>query len=191
MIDAELTEQGIDQAHAPRTFPVPGTMLYDLIYQPEFRQKFHARLQSANRFVVLLYKVGLLPLLGLGKQIMLLTTRGRKSHRPRDFPVGYHLIDDTVHLFSGWGKDANWYKNLMADPDEVYVRIGFRRFHARPEVVEDPQAVRHILERFIQQRPAAARSLLGWDPTRDELATADFTPLIEHMLTVRFHEQSE
>jgi len=47
-----------------RSFPQPGTTLHNLIYNPEFKKTFHARLRQSNRFVVLFYKVGLLPLLG-------------------------------------------------------------------------------------------------------------------------------
>jgi deazaflavin-dependent oxidoreductase (nitroreductase family) len=183
-------DQRIDQARARRSFPLPGTRLHDLLNKPEFRKEFHTRLKSANRLVVFLYQVGLLPLLGFGKSIMLLTTKGRTSQKRRDFPVGYYLIDGTVHLFSGWGKQANWYKNLVAYPDEVYVRIAFRRFHARPEVVEDAQELRSILDRFVRQQPGAAHSLLGWDPARDDPATADFSPMIERVLTVGFHKMS-
>ena len=188
MITDVRADQRSDPAYASRSFPLPGTMLYNLINQPEYRQQFHARLKFANPLIVVLYKVGLLPLLGLGKSIMLLTTKGRTSQKRRDFPLGYYLIDGTVHLFSGWGKQANWYKNLVAYPDEVYVRVAFRRFHARPEVVEDAQELRSILERFVRQQPGAAHSLLGRDPVRDDLATADFSPVIERVLTVRFYQ---
>jgi deazaflavin-dependent oxidoreductase (nitroreductase family) len=175
--------------YAPRAFPAPGTMLYDLIANPEFRETFHSKLKLTNRLVVPLYKLWVLPLLGVGKAIMLLTTRGRKSQTMRDFPVGYHRIDDTICVFSGWGKEANWYKNLMAYPEDVYVQTGFRRFPVRPEVVEDRRELKGIIERFILRNPAAAQTLIGWDPDRDDLHTADLSPMIEKVLVVRFREQ--
>lgn len=189
MVPMNSNEKNIHQENAPRAFPLPGTMLYNLIYNPEFKKTFHPRIKFTNRLVVPLYKLRVLPLLGLGRVIMLLTTKGRKSKEMRDFPIGYHRIDGTVCVFSGWGKEANWYKNLMAYPEDVYVQIGFRRFHARPEVVEDPQELKQIIERLILQSPAEARTLMGWDPERDDLETADFSPMIEKVLTVRFHER--
>jgi deazaflavin-dependent oxidoreductase (nitroreductase family) len=176
-------------SYAPRTFPAPGTILYDLIANPEFRETFHSKLKLTNRLVVPLYKLRVLPLLGAGKAIMLLTTKGHKSHAMRDFPIGYHRIDNIIYVFSGWGKEANWYKNLMAYPEDVYVQTGFRCFHARPEVVEDRRELKGIIERLILRNPAAARTLIGWDPERDDLHTANLSPMIEKVLIVRFREQ--
>jgi hypothetical protein len=137
MVTRERNEKTLHEQNAQRAFPVPGTMLYDLISKPEFRQKFHTRLKFANRLVVLLYKVGVLPRLGFGKSIMLLTTKGRTSKKMRDFPVGYYRIDDTVYLFPGWGKEANWYKNLMAYPEDVYVQSDSQQ---RLQVKRRPEA---------------------------------------------------
>jgi deazaflavin-dependent oxidoreductase (nitroreductase family) len=170
-----------------RAFPLPETNLYKLISDPAFKKTFQARIKQGNRWVVFLYKLGVLPLLGLGKQIMLLTTKGRKSHAMRDTPIGYYRLGDSIYVFSGWGKEANWYKNMVVCPEEVYVRIGFRRFQVRPEVVEDPQEVKRIIEQLILQDPKGARTLMGWDAKLDQLETADFSLMIEKVLVVRFY----
>src|SRR5215217_2287054 len=120
-------EEPLQTESGRRVFPLQGTMLYDMIFKPEFRQSFHGRIKFLNRLVVPLYRIGVLPLLGVGRSTLLLTTKGRTSGRMRHFPVGYHRIDGTVVVFSGWAKDANWYKNMMANPAEVYVQIGFQR----------------------------------------------------------------
>lgn len=171
---------------AVRAFPAPGTYLYRLIVDPAFRKAFHARVKRGNPMLALLYKLRVLPLLGLGKRLMLLTTRGRKSQKLRDIPIGYFRIDDGIYVFSGWGKVANWYQNMLAYPDDVYAQIGFRRFRVRPEVVDDPQAVQRVIERLVLQNPRGARSLTGWDPARDRLELADFSLMIEKVLVVRF-----
>jgi hypothetical protein len=105
----------------------------------------------------------------------------------RDTPIGYFRLDDSIYVFSGWGKEANWYKNMVVCPEEVYVRIGFRRFQVRPEVVEDPQEVKRIIEQLILQDPKGARTLMGWDAKLDQLETADFSLMIEKVLVVRFY----
>ena len=176
--------------NASRAFPAPGTTLYDLINNPEFKKKFYSRLKPTNRLMVPLYKLGVLPLFGMGKRIMLLTTIGRKSDTLRDFPVGYFRIDDVIYVFSAWGREANWYKNLIANPDQVFVQIGFRRIRVHPQVVEDPEELKQIIRRFVLQDPAGAQMLMGWDPERDGLATADFSIMIAQVLTVRFNEGS-
>jgi deazaflavin-dependent oxidoreductase (nitroreductase family) len=169
-----------------RIFPLQGTMLSELINNPEFKQSFHARLQASNRFFVFFYKIYLLPLMGMGRQIMVLSTIGRTSHKRRDFPIGYYRIDGVVHVLSGWGKGANWYKNIITNPKEVYLQIGFRRFHATPEVIEDPAELHRTIERFIICCPKGAQQLIGWDPQHDSLETADFSMMMDKVLVVKF-----
>jgi deazaflavin-dependent oxidoreductase (nitroreductase family) len=122
---------------------------------------------------------------------MLLTTRGRKSHQLRDTPIGYFRLDDGIYVFSSWGKEANWYKNMVACPEEVHIQLGFRRFQARPEVVEEPQEVKQIIERLVLQDPKGAQTLMGWDTKVDRLETADFSLMIEKVLVVRFNPRPD
>lgn len=173
---------------APRVFPLPGTTLYQVTCNQKFKEEFHSKLKIANRVVIPLYRIGLLPLLGLSKSIMLLTTKGRKSGKLRSFPVGYSRIGNCVYVFSAWGKRANWYKNLVASPEDVYVQIGLRRFHARAQVMQDPEELKGILKQFVLESPDAAHRLMGWDPERDDPANSDFALMIEKVLTVRFAE---
>jgi deazaflavin-dependent oxidoreductase (nitroreductase family) len=169
-----------------RSFPIKGTMLFELLNNPEYKNNFHSRLQAANRFFAFFYKIRLLPLLGMGKQIMLLRTKGRTSQKRRDFPIGYYLIDETVHVFSGWGKAANWYRNIIANPNDVYLQVGFRSFHAIAEIVESEKELQKTYERFVVCCPKGAQQLIGWDPERDSLERADFTMMIEKVLVVKF-----
>jgi deazaflavin-dependent oxidoreductase (nitroreductase family) len=174
---------------AGRSFPLSTTMLYELLNDAQYKKNFHARLQGSNRFMVFFYKIRLLPLLGLGKQMMLLTTQGRTSHKQRDFPIGYYLIDGVVHVFSGWGKNANWYKNIIANPQDVFLQVGFDRFQAIPEFVEDSDEKRHAIERLIACCPEGASHLIGWDPQIDKIETADFSQMIDRVMVVRFHKR--
>lgn len=169
-----------------RTFPVPGTNLYKILYDPEYKKTFHARLKQSNRFVAVFYRMGLLPLLGVSRQVMLLTTQGRKTHAMRSTPIGYFRIDGQVYVFSAWGKATHWYQNILACPDEVYMQIGFQRRRAIAQEVSDPQELQRLLEHFVAQDPQGARVLFGWDPAQDRAETADFAPMIEKVLVVRF-----
>ena len=56
-----------------------GTPLANVIGDPARRESFYRKLQSMNKYVVVLYRMKVLPLFGAGKTTMLLTTRGRKS----------------------------------------------------------------------------------------------------------------
>jgi len=172
----------------PRQFPTPDTNLGRLLSDPEFKRTFHAQLKIWNPFVVAFYRAGLLPLFGASRTVMLLTTKGCKSGKARRSPVGYFRIGGGIYLFSGWGKRSSWYKNLCANPDAVTVQIGLRRLSVRPQVLEDPAEIQRTLEQFIRESPAAARYLFGWQPGVDSLACADFSPIINNVLIVRFIE---
>ncbi len=174
---------------APRVFPLAGTPLAKVIGDPAHRESFYKQLQSMNKYVVALYRLGVLPLFGAGKTTMILTTRGRKSGQLRRFPVGYFRIAGRVHLLSGWGKAANWYKNILAHPDEVSLQIGFHHLAVCANILQDPVEIRHTIESLIAESPANARRLFGWDSQQDSLETADFSPMIELVVFVRFIER--
>ncbi len=180
----------VSAAQTPcRVFPITGTPLANVIGDPAHRESFHRKIQSMNKYVVVFYRIGVLPLFGAGKTTMLLTTRGRKSGQLRRFPVGYFRIAGQIHLLSGWGKDANWYKNIRANPEEVWLQVGFRHFAACANILEDPAEIRRTIETLIAESPADAQRLFGWDPRSHRLETADFSPMIEHVLFVKFTER--
>jgi deazaflavin-dependent oxidoreductase (nitroreductase family) len=169
-----------------RRFPTPDTNLGRLLSDPEFRRTFHARLRTWNPAIVAFYRAGLLPLFGASRTVMLLTTKGRKSGKLRRFPVGYFRIGGDLYVFSAWGKQASWYKNLCANPDAVTLQIGLQRLSVRPHVLENPVEIQHTLEQFVRESPTAARYLFGWQPESDSLACADFSPIIKNVLIIRF-----
>jgi len=190
MTTTQSTPAAPEAQPSARVFPRPGTSLAQVIGDPAYRDAFHRRLQGSNRFVVVFYLIGFLPLLGAGKTIMLLTTRGRKTHRLRRFPVGYFRIGGKIHLLSGWGTGTNWYKNLRANPDDVWLQIGFRNFPVTAQFIEDPDEIKWTTERLVSESPTNAKRLFGWDPDHDSLGSSDFSPVIEKVLFVRFVERN-
>jgi deazaflavin-dependent oxidoreductase (nitroreductase family) len=85
--------------------------------------------------------------------VMLLTTLGRRSGRPRTGGVSFMPLDDHYVVFSGWGVTSNWYRNLRANP-EVSIKVGRKQMRATAHVVEDP-ARRTALMLQMQARSAA------------------------------------
>jgi deazaflavin-dependent oxidoreductase (nitroreductase family) len=172
-----------------RVFPTPGTSLARLLYESEFRNRFHERLKTVNPIVVAVYRAGLLPLFGAARSIMLLSTRGRKSGKMRRAPVGYFRIGGALHVFSTWGKASGWYKNILAAPGDVVAQVGMRKFPVRAQVLQDPAEIQRTLEQFVRESPVEAQTLFGWDAARDRIEDADFSAIIEKVLIVRFIEK--
>jgi deazaflavin-dependent oxidoreductase (nitroreductase family) len=67
-----------------------------------------------------------------GRDLLLLTTSGRKSGRPRTTPVAYTRDGDRLLVYASKGgapEDPDWFRNLVADP-EVTVEVGPGRYAA-------------------------------------------------------------
>ena len=76
-----------------------------------------------------------------GEQVLLLTTRGKKSGKPRTVPLIY--IEHGAALVvvaskGGWPEHPLWYSNLVADPN-VEVQIGERRQSRRARTATDDE----------------------------------------------------
>jgi deazaflavin-dependent oxidoreductase (nitroreductase family) len=82
--------------------------------------------------------------------VLLLTTQGRRTGRPRTGAVSFMPLGDHFIVFSGWGIGSNWYRNIRANP-EVTVTVGRRRMRATAHMVEDPDR-RSELMRQMQVR---------------------------------------
>lgn len=110
------------------------------------------------RAPILVYRAGLGRL--LGSRLLLLEHIGRTSGRPRH--VVLEVVDrpapDRLVIASGFGRQAQWYRNLAADPR---CRVSTGRHRNLPATAtlldEADSAVR--LDRYRQRHPRAWRQL--------------------------------
>jgi hypothetical protein len=65
-------------------------------------------LKYLNRFMVLMYRLGLPPLLGAQPPIT-----GSKTSLRRRTPVNFAIVDGELYWAAGFGAVSNWYKNVM------------------------------------------------------------------------------
>jgi deazaflavin-dependent oxidoreductase (nitroreductase family) len=68
-----------------------------------------------------------------------LTTRGRRTGRPHTIEMWFVVVGATAYLMAGGREEADWVRNLVADP-EVTLRVGAESFPARGRVVEEGTA---------------------------------------------------
>ena len=68
---------------------------------------------------------------------LVLTTTGRRSGLPRRTPLNYAILDGRVYLLSGFGRRADWYRNLIANP-RVTLALPGRVVEGTAEPVVDP-----------------------------------------------------
>ena len=96
------------------------------------------------------YAVGLGPL--IGNIILLLTTIGRKSGKPRVTPLQYEEIDGKIFLGAALGQKADWFRNIQAHP-EVEVRVKSQRFLGIAEAITDTKQIADFLEVRLRRHP--------------------------------------
>ena len=118
-----------------------------------------------------IYALGLGPI--YGRLVLLLTTTGRKSGLPRITPLQYEEIDGKIYIGSARGTKADWYRNILADPN-VHIRVGSRRFDGLGEAVSDQIRVADYLEYRFKKHPRMigfimSREGVSQNPTRLEL----------------------
>ncbi|MHC1590815.1 MAG: nitroreductase family deazaflavin-dependent oxidoreductase [Candidatus Helarchaeales archaeon] len=171
--------------------PRKGSALYNLIHpDPEKQQKALKKWKKMNKYLMIpFYRVGLLPLFGMGWIFLLLKTKGRKTGKIRWTPVEYHRIDGVIHVFASRGDKADWFKNMKANPDDVKVRHGFHWFKPRIEVVEDLDEKIKIFEWYVTKHPKAAKMLFGWLPKKDTIETTDLSPIAKMVKIIRLHKE--
>lgn len=82
-----------------------------------------------NRYMVLHWRLGMGPIGNrpdLTGCILVLTHRGRKTGKQRRTPVNYALLAGDYYCVAGFGAVADWYRNLLANPQvEVWAPEGW------------------------------------------------------------------
>jgi deazaflavin-dependent oxidoreductase (nitroreductase family) len=69
------------------------------------------------------------------EQFVYLTTTGRKTGLPREIEIWFVERDGCLYILAERGRNANWVRNILANPF-VSVRLGGRRWRATGRVVE-------------------------------------------------------
>ncbi len=105
----------------------------------------------------ILYALGLGPL--QGRFVLLLTTTGRKSGLPRVTPLQYDEVDGNYYVGSARGVNADWYRNILANPN-IEVRVKSRRFKGTARPITDPARIADLLEIRLKRRPRMVGAIL-------------------------------
>ena len=97
-----------------------------------------------------------------GERMLLLNHIGRKSGQVRQNVLEVVRHDkqaDAYIVASGFGKNADWYKNVAVHPD-VKIQVGRRHVSARAERLPVERAIEEILD-YKFRHPAALKTLAG------------------------------
>lgn len=97
--------------------------------------------------------------IGPTRVVLLLTTTGRKSGLLRVTPLQYEKANDDFYIASARGAEADWYKNILANP-QVHVQIREREFDALAEPVIDPARIADFIEWRLHRHPVMIRLIM-------------------------------
>lgn len=113
------------------------------------------RMKKLNARMMANYRLGF----GPTRVVLLLTTTGRKSGLPRVTPLQYEEIDGDYYIASARGRDADWFKNVAANPN-VHVQVRDREFDATAEPVTDPSRIADFIELRLRRHPIMIRLIM-------------------------------
>ncbi|MFX1376905.1 MAG: nitroreductase/quinone reductase family protein [Promethearchaeota archaeon] len=173
--------------------PRSGSTLYNLNHPNEkIKEKTLKKYKRLNKFLVLpLYRLRILPLLGMGRIFLILITKGRLSGKKRRTPLEYHRIDGIITVFSGRGDESGWMKNIRTAPDSVYVRRGFHFFHAKVDFVENDIEKLKIVKWYVNNHSKSAKMLFGWNPKTDNSENTNFSKFLNLISILRLVPKEE
>ncbi|HET7009702.1 MAG TPA: nitroreductase/quinone reductase family protein [Anaerolineales bacterium] len=119
----------------------------------------------------LAYAAGLGPV--IGRFILLLTTRGRRSGKLRVTPLAYEEQEGAYVVASARGPTSDWLLNLRADP-RVRVRVGGLDFAGQAEIITEPGRIADYIEHQLARRPRFFGAILRAEglpspPSRQDL----------------------
>lgn len=118
-------------------------------------QTIYHRMKGLNARMMANYKRGFGPV----RVVMILTTTGRKSDLPRQTPLQYEEVDGDYYIASARGVDADWFKNIVANPS-VHVQIRDREFDATAEPVTAPARIADFIQLRLKRHPIMIRLIM-------------------------------
>jgi deazaflavin-dependent oxidoreductase (nitroreductase family) len=97
--------------------------------------------------------------IGPTRIVLLLTTIGRKTGKLRITPLQYEELDGIINIASARGREADWFKNIQANP-QVHIQMQQREFEAIAESVTDSLRIADFLELRLKRHPVMVRLIM-------------------------------
>jgi deazaflavin-dependent oxidoreductase (nitroreductase family) len=147
--------------------------------------------KQMNPAMVWLWRLGLGPLLNSGPvdltgSYMVLVHTGRRSGMRRFTPLNFAEISGDIYVVAGFGGKADWYRNLMANPEiEIWLPDG-RFAAAAVDVSHAPDRIASLRQVLVHSG-FAARVFEGIDART--ITSSDLDARTAHYKIVRIRRQ--
>lgn len=156
---------------------------------PESEKFLRNAFRYFNKFMLLLFRLGL-STYGNGTRwggwIMVLSQRGRKTGLLRRTPLNYALVEGDVYCLAGFGAQADWYRNILANPEvEVWLLEG--RWAGIAEDISDHTQRLDLLRKVLVASGFASYAA-GIDPTKMDDESLDTLTQSYRLVRIRRKE---
>lgn len=135
----------------------------------QLRAALRAGFRRLNRFMLLLWRLGLGPALSLAPPItgryLVLVHTGRKSGRLRRTPLNYAVVGGAIYVTAGFGAGSDWFRNIVAQPQVELWLPGGRLAATAAEVLAGAPGRLDLL-RAVLRGSGFAAFLAGVNPYR-------------------------
>lgn len=114
----------------------------------------------------------------LGTTFMLLVHAGRKTGQPHlmtAMVMSWNPFTREVVIFSGWGPNSDWVRNLRARP-ALRVEVGREHYTPQHRFLSEAESVA-VASEFVRRHPYRLRlatRILDWPDLRSETVLRDF-----------------
>lgn len=122
-------------------------------------------------------------------RVLVLTTLGRKSGKPRSTPLQFEEVEGVYYVTSARGVQADWFRNLVACP-QVEVRIGSKHFSTHGEQITDPGQIADFLEQRIQKHPHFMSVMLYLEGLPRKYTRIDLEKFAQRLAIVALRQDS-
>jgi deazaflavin-dependent oxidoreductase (nitroreductase family) len=160
---------------------------YQLAFSNVTEDQLRRIFKAFNRFMVLLFRLGLGSFgngTKYGGYIMVIKHTGRKTGLTRHTPVNYATVDGDIYCTSGFGRVADWYLNIKANPQvEVWLPDG-RWAGIAEDATGEENSAHHLRQVIIAS--GFAGPLFGVNPKK--LSEDDLRRLLESYRLIRIRK---
>ena len=125
-----------------------------------------------------------------GDLVLLLITTGRKSGLQRTTPLQYEEVNGNYFVASARGKDADWYKNILACP-EVIVQVKSKSYQANAKAITDPDQMADFLELRLKRRPRMIKTIMRMEGLPSQFDREDLVAFAENKALVEIQPVEE
>jgi deazaflavin-dependent oxidoreductase (nitroreductase family) len=121
-----------------------------------------------------------------GPSVLVLTTTGRKSGSPHSTPLQYELVEGVYYVASARGAMADWYRNLVIDP-QVNIEVRGEQLAMRAEAITDPVRIADFFEMRLERNPKMIGAMMRIEGLPAKFSRTELEEFASHKALAALH----